>query len=412
MPVAIPLLPPMPPIPPVGEGGDIFIFRPAEPSPSGNVFASWLLLVTAAAAVVGPKIVYFDDTLAPCVIPAGAWDFGSCTSFIGCDGLPSGSGGPNTTPLTIDDGATLVHVFEFRSLDITSNTTTHVILTPIFGAHYYLSGTCKVTQADPAGTFIQSATGFVFSPVVVTLREYAQIATGAGPALNVTSFGASISVVAFDNSDVQADTIAAIVGAFAGGSVVDSASISNAQVGYLPGAGTLTQLGNLSVASKVAYVDAAPLLNAATVQEAIDALKDQPDYEMLLADTAQGVGFATLLSLAAFVVPGTSSTQVEIGFDASGETDAAAPTRVEFRLMVDGADALAGGVGSGTCFLATVGRPASTALTIVTPALAPGAHTIDIEWQSTIGGVTASISPVTKPNQEHATLRARLVRPQ
>lgn len=112
-----------------------FIFRPAEPAPAGNVFASWAALVAAAAAAVGSKLVYFDDTLAPCVIPAGAWDFGSSTTFAGSDGLPSGSGGPNTTPVTIDDGATLAHVFEFRSLDITSNTTTSVILTPLFGAH-------------------------------------------------------------------------------------------------------------------------------------------------------------------------------------------------------------------------------------------------------------------------------------
>ena len=54
--------------------GGTFIFRPAAPSPVGNVYASWALLYAAFTATQGPQNVVFDDSLAPCLIPAGAYD--------------------------------------------------------------------------------------------------------------------------------------------------------------------------------------------------------------------------------------------------------------------------------------------------------------------------------------------------
>jgi len=54
--------------------GGTLIFRPGEPSPAGNVYASWTLLYTAFQATQGPQTIVFDDSLASCLIPAGAYD--------------------------------------------------------------------------------------------------------------------------------------------------------------------------------------------------------------------------------------------------------------------------------------------------------------------------------------------------
>jgi hypothetical protein len=53
--------------------GGTLIFRPGEPSPVGNVYASWTLLYAAFTATQGPQTIVFDNSLAPCLIPAGAY---------------------------------------------------------------------------------------------------------------------------------------------------------------------------------------------------------------------------------------------------------------------------------------------------------------------------------------------------
>jgi len=257
-----------------GSGGvvgqsSLFIFRPGEPSPSGNVYSVWASLVTDAAAVKGPKAVYFDNTLAPCSIPTGIWDFASCTYFFSCDDHPAQA----DVPLTVDDGAVLRSVFHFGgSLAITSNSKSPVIVSPLPGARYTFSGTTTLTQADPAGTFIRSSTGFVFSPVEVVTLERARILTGNGPAISVTGFGAFVNIYSLDDSVIQANTVARNAGTFATGYTVDSASIDTTQAG-IPG-GVLT-VNLLSTADKVLYNDTlvAPPLGATQVQAAIDALK-------------------------------------------------------------------------------------------------------------------------------------------
>src|SRR6267378_1576140 len=52
--------------------GNLFVFRPGGPS-VWNVFNDWPLLVSAMSCVDGRKMIEFDDSLAPCDIPAGTW---------------------------------------------------------------------------------------------------------------------------------------------------------------------------------------------------------------------------------------------------------------------------------------------------------------------------------------------------
>jgi len=211
-----------------------YVFQPGGVA-SGNVYTVWATLVAAAAAFPGAKLVYFDDTIAPCTIPAGVWDFASPAKFVGDVGRSITA----ITSLTIDDGAELRNVFEFRSLDITSNTKSQVITASIGGRNYYFSGTCRVTQTDPTGNFLLSAVGFVFSPTVVTLLESAELVTGpganalGGQAVMVGGVGSQATVYALDRSNVQRDTIGSLGGS-AAGYVVDSATLSTAQVGMNP----------------------------------------------------------------------------------------------------------------------------------------------------------------------------------
>lgn len=248
-----------------------YVFQPGGVA-SGNIYDIWANLVAAAAAFPGTKLVYFDNSIAPCTIPIGVWNFASATTFIGNFGLPSVAGPSlSPTPLTIDDGAVLQNVFEFKSLDITSNSKSPVNTAPFPGARYTFSGTTKITQVDPVGEFIRSATGFVFSPVEIVLLESAKLLTGGGPAINVTNPGANASIYAFDNSIVQPSTIAAAALTVAG-FTVDSASIAIAQPGVFGGILPVTLL---SAAARVSYDDtlALPPLGVTEVQAAIDALK-------------------------------------------------------------------------------------------------------------------------------------------
>lgn len=304
----------VPPPPPVAGFPYEFIYRPLEPVPAGNVYNNWALLVAAAAMTFGQKLVYFDDSLAPCSIPTGVWDLGSSTIFTGDVGRPSVSGpSPSPTPLTIDDGAVLQHVFEFKSLDITSNSKSPVNTAPFPGARYTFSGTTRVLQTDPAGEFVRSSTGFVFSPVEVILLESAKFLTGGGPVVNVTNPGANASVYALDDSLVQPDTIAAAALTVAG-FTVDSASIAIAQAG-VPGG--ILPVTLLSAAARVSYDDTLvpPLLGANEVQAAIDALKSgglplPGAPNAILYENPLGTGATTDANLTAFPVDAFGRPQI------------------------------------------------------------------------------------------------------
>lgn len=268
MPVAVPLLPPPPPPIPVGSGRDIFIFRPAEPLPSGNVYNSWPALVAAAATVLGPKIVYFDNTLAACSIPPGTWDFASPTAFVGTGTLLSRVITP--TPLAIPDGVKLPNVFTFSDLDVTSFTTTSVIDVPAPPPatilNYVFSGATKITQAGP-GAFIRNSLPV---PSGAVLLDTAQWISGTvfDVAHAAAIFGVGTELAAIVNSD----TITGIGGTYLAIRASAESRISTTQTGIPGGVLTVTLAEE---ANGIKYDDflVAPPLGASDVQGAIDALK-------------------------------------------------------------------------------------------------------------------------------------------
>jgi hypothetical protein len=81
-----------------------FIFRPGAVA-AGNVYTSWAALMTAYAAVEAPSVVWFDSSLAPIVLPAGAWSAPYRMDWRGIElvaGFPGGQ-----TEVTLADGFTL-----------------------------------------------------------------------------------------------------------------------------------------------------------------------------------------------------------------------------------------------------------------------------------------------------------------
>jgi hypothetical protein len=274
MPTAISLLPPPPPAPtPGAPGGDIYIFRPAEPAPSGNVFASWPLLVASAALVGGPKIVYFDNTLAPCVIPPGppVWDFGpGSTTFTGQAGPLTGL---TSTPVAISDGAKLAGVYLFEWIDIDSQTTTFCIDAPHGTATLYgFDFTARIRQTGAGGLFIRANAG-AGTAALAGLRGAASFVNAGGRVIGTTAAGALVGVGTLEGASIGSDTIASVVGSTVIPLLIDPASVLDpTQPGVLSGP-FVPQL--MSLAAKVNYDDTLvlPLLGANQVQAAIDALK-------------------------------------------------------------------------------------------------------------------------------------------
>jgi len=247
-----------------------FIFRPGEPNPKANTYADWSQLVASALLIDGQNLVYFDDSLAPCSIPAGVWDFGSPSLFWGNTQYPSG------TPLTIDDGATILNVTRFQNLNITSNSTTFVIDVPPGTSTalpvYAFDGFTTFTQAGAGGSFLRVAAATVLN---VTLLANSRVVANS-KFINTTVAGAQVVVSASGTANLGSNTIAGVAGStYVGVRANAGATVSATQTG-LPGGTFSAAIVNSELAANVAYNDATvtpPSLGATTSQAAIDALK-------------------------------------------------------------------------------------------------------------------------------------------
>lgn len=61
--------------PPVVYSGNVYIFRPGETSPSGNVYNDWTTMIVAAQSKQGLKYIQFDDSIQGIVIPVDNVNF-------------------------------------------------------------------------------------------------------------------------------------------------------------------------------------------------------------------------------------------------------------------------------------------------------------------------------------------------
>jgi hypothetical protein len=83
-----------------GGGGNVFVYRDSEPSPLGNVFATWAGAYTAAHAINQPATIIIDTSVHACSIPASAGDFDLSQITL------SGRGPAFDATLTVNDGVT------------------------------------------------------------------------------------------------------------------------------------------------------------------------------------------------------------------------------------------------------------------------------------------------------------------
>lgn len=151
----------------LGERSSL-IFRPGEPNPASNVFASWAVLIAAAASIPAPKTIIFDDTLAAVNIPVGAWDFGAGCTFRGL--LPAiNSASPNRVQVTCPQGVTFTTpLYELSDVQITYSGTGALMTVPGDAKNrvFYMTRNARTSSTGVAGRIFDVPAGAVWTAVL------------------------------------------------------------------------------------------------------------------------------------------------------------------------------------------------------------------------------------------------------
>lgn len=99
------------------SGAVPFVFRPAEPNPQGNVFATWGTLYASLQLAQGTKVVLIDTTLAAASIPVGSYNLlGVTFKGFSQDFL-------TRTVLSVADGAEIIGLAKIENLELRTETT-------------------------------------------------------------------------------------------------------------------------------------------------------------------------------------------------------------------------------------------------------------------------------------------------
>lgn len=286
------------------------VYRPGDPTPDNpNTYTDWATLVAAANLVDGPKTIFFSDQFAPIVIPPGLWDFGlGATTFLGSP-RDLAINPPNPQPLpvviTVADGALLtgVHYFANVLLLVQNSNTAEPVMRVTRE-----SGDANLFEVSGlGGIVIQGAGDFVWVDTPATgaffTKDFSNIASapGAGVALRAVVAASQAVVIAFDGSNVGANTFGGIAGTFVIGLVASAAASIDVNQDVPGGVIPVQYLGR---ASAVSYDgSAAPFINANTVQEAIDRLKSLPAQSQNSGGVPIGNVDTPLVTLPTLVAP-------------------------------------------------------------------------------------------------------------
>jgi hypothetical protein len=133
---------------PAGSGGNVFVYRDSEPSPSGNIFATWAATYVAAhTAVLAAKqqvTIIIDSSLHACAIPINAGDFD--LSLITLSG-PDPTGNIFST-LNINDGVTfnegLSQIKDGLTININFASLTAALMTPTHDVNIFMENKCNL----------------------------------------------------------------------------------------------------------------------------------------------------------------------------------------------------------------------------------------------------------------------------
>lgn len=156
-----------------------YILRPNDPSPGPGVFTSWVdMLAAYAAAVTPPQTFFFDDSLGPIRVPAGAYTVASSMNW---------SGWLFTVPATItfEDGATLNTIpFVRGGMVFISESSLPVVSAVVdFSVLSYFEGNVAL-RADGTAPFFRASAGMVFSA-----SNSVSLLAGASPVIEIASIG-------------------------------------------------------------------------------------------------------------------------------------------------------------------------------------------------------------------------------
>lgn len=174
----------------IGDGSVSFVWRPGDPNPTGNVYATWAALYAALSARRGAKLVLVDASLAPALVPAGTYDLPGVT-FRGAAQrtLP--------TQMGLADGAQLRDVARFEVIRVVGLTTGgNQLAFTAAGPVLILDG--ATIQGNGGGFPLQRTTA---DPLFLQLLHGGRIGTGVETVVGVGANG---------NVFVQVDGLSAI----------------------------------------------------------------------------------------------------------------------------------------------------------------------------------------------------------
>lgn len=309
---------PVGPVGPIAPGIE-FIFRPGGVT-AGRTYATWAALMADVTPVVlEPKTIFFDDTLGACTIPAGAYDLGKLTNFIGI--TPPVAGG-NRVTLTMPNGVTLTRTPALIDhLLFLYTGAGNLITLPVGGIldRTQMRNSSRVQATGAGGVVWSAGAGSLFA--LQLLEAGCMLLTGAGLVLNATDATASIEIDAFTLATIQTNTLGSVAGAIFEIDVMDSSipTVSTAQAA-MPGGSIAGQIVLRSLAQGVAYTPAAPANWApspAVVSAALDQLADRsvgPVYIFRPGGVTAGNVFATWPALMTALAPHLNESKT-IQFD-------------------------------------------------------------------------------------------------
>jgi hypothetical protein len=123
---------------PPGSGGNggVFVYRDSEPSPSGNVFATWAGAYAAAHATKQPATIIIDQSLHACAIPTNAGNFDLSIISLAAISIDNGS------TLNINDGVTwnqgVLKISNGLQVVTLFSSPTTALITPVNGVNIIL----------------------------------------------------------------------------------------------------------------------------------------------------------------------------------------------------------------------------------------------------------------------------------
>jgi hypothetical protein len=225
-----------------GVTSGVLVYRPGEPNPGGNVFATWAGVYAASSAIQGQHVIQIDDTLvSPATVPAGTYDLydvilaGSLSKFNATGTL---------AVLEFEDGASVTNLTQITDfLDVVSASTSPVLSAPTTpGFHGLVIRTGVELSSNTGVPFIDIPAGSVF---IVAMDLASTLSTDA---LSIS--GGAGAVYAGEATTVLGDAIVGASGLMIFVIEKFTLGVETAQAGF---AGTITGLLTLQPQSNLLF---------------------------------------------------------------------------------------------------------------------------------------------------------------